>query len=116
MARRTFVPTIMIQRDGLAVAPTDLSRHEREKLKMTRQNVTSSGRRSRIRVRGEHEACKRPRQQSTEHRHLGIRAGVCAALAQGAANPFSSRWLMQTPQNNNWIKCRSARQIECRAT
>jgi hypothetical protein len=27
-----------------------------------------------------------------------------AALAQEAANPFSSRWLMQVQQNNNWMK------------
>jgi hypothetical protein len=26
-----------------------------------------------------------------------------AALAQQAANPFSSSWLLQTQQNNNWI-------------
>jgi hypothetical protein len=26
-----------------------------------------------------------------------------AALAQEAANPFSSRWLMQMQQNNNWM-------------
>ncbi len=26
-----------------------------------------------------------------------------AAMAQEAANPFSSRWLMQTQQNNNWV-------------
>jgi hypothetical protein len=26
-----------------------------------------------------------------------------AALAQEAANPFSSRWLMQVQQNNNWM-------------
>jgi len=26
-----------------------------------------------------------------------------AAMAQEAANPFSSRWLLQTQQNNNWI-------------
>jgi hypothetical protein len=26
-----------------------------------------------------------------------------AAMAQEAANPFSSRWLMQIQQNNNWI-------------
>ena len=27
-----------------------------------------------------------------------------AAMAQEAANPFSSRWLLQTQQNNNWIE------------
>jgi hypothetical protein len=27
-----------------------------------------------------------------------------AALAQQAANPFSSSWLLQTQQNNNWIE------------
>ena len=26
-----------------------------------------------------------------------------AAMAQEAANPFSSRWLMQIQQNNNWM-------------
>ena len=33
----------------------------------------------------------------------GDRDQSAAAMAQEAANPFSSRWLMQIQQNNNWI-------------
>jgi hypothetical protein len=34
----------------------------------------------------------------------GDQGQSAAALAQQAANPFSSRWLLQTQQNNNWIE------------
>ena len=33
----------------------------------------------------------------------GDQAQSAAAMAQEAANPFSSRWLLQMQQNNNWI-------------
>jgi hypothetical protein len=33
----------------------------------------------------------------------GDQGQSAAALAQEAANPFSSRWLMQIQQNNNWM-------------
>jgi Putative MetA-pathway of phenol degradation len=33
----------------------------------------------------------------------GDRDQSAAAMAQEAANPFSSRWLMQMQQNNNWM-------------
>ena len=33
----------------------------------------------------------------------GDRDQSAAAMAQEAANPFSSRWLLQMQQNNNWI-------------
>ena len=33
----------------------------------------------------------------------GDRDQSAAAMAQEAANPFSSRWLMQIQQNNNWM-------------
>ena len=34
----------------------------------------------------------------------GDQGQSAAAMAQQAANPFSSRWLLQTQQNNNWIE------------
>jgi hypothetical protein len=33
----------------------------------------------------------------------GDQGQSAAAMAQEAANPFSSRWLMQIQQNNNWV-------------
>ena len=33
----------------------------------------------------------------------GDQGQSAAAMAQEAANPFSSRWLMQIQQNNNWM-------------
>ena len=39
-----------------------------------------------------------------------------AAMAQEATNPFSSAWLMQIQQNNNWIgHAARSRDIGCRA-
>ena len=47
----------------------------------------------------------------------GDQGQSAAAMAQEAANPFSSRWLLQIQQNNNWMDMPlGLRQIGCRAT
>src|SRR4029453_3596737 len=109
VVRHTFVPTIG-ERSGMAFArlhpPNDsvttLSRHEREKLKMTLQKVTT--------ILGAvlAFACVAnpgfaQTQATTTNRTQTSGDQSSAAMAQEAANPFSSRWLMQMQQNNNWI-------------
>jgi len=42
-------------------------------------------------------------QTSTCAQPSGDQSQSAAALAQQATNPFSSSWLMQVQQNNNWI-------------
>ena len=42
-------------------------------------------------------------QSSTAGQPSGDQSQSAAALAQQATNPFSSSWLMQVQQNNNWI-------------
>src|SRR4029453_9324108 len=42
-------------------------------------------------------------QSSTAAQPSGDQSQSAAALAQQATNPFSSAWLMQVQQNNNWI-------------
>src|SRR6185312_188355 len=79
-----------------------VARHRRENLKMRRQTFTT--------IFGAvlAFACMaRPglaqTQMSTCAQPSGDQGQSAAALAQEATNPFSSSWLMQVQQNNNWI-------------
>jgi hypothetical protein len=81
-----------------------MSRHEREKLKMTRHKVNAIlGAVLAFACAANTSVAQTQATTTNGPRASADQGQSAAALAQEATNPFSSSWLMQVQQNNNWI-------------